>query len=44
MPNVRNTLAGTAQAVTYGELAFRHAPVHYQDTDSSDYPSEYLTA
>lgn len=26
------------------ELAFHYAPVHYQDTDSSDYPSEYITA
>ena len=35
--------AATA-AVTTSDLAFRYAPVHYQDTDSSDYPSEYITA
>ena len=29
-----------ACAATTAELAFRYAPVHYQDTDSSDYPSE----
>jgi hypothetical protein len=34
----------SAQSVTVGELAFQHAPAHYQDTDSSDYPSEYITA
>ncbi|MCW7538027.1 hypothetical protein OOT46_09225 [Aquabacterium sp. A7-Y] len=33
-----------AQAVSPAELAFFHAPVHYQDTDSSDYPSDYITA
>src|SRR5262245_37592831 len=33
-----------AQAVTNADLAFRYAPVHYQDTDSSDYPSDYITA
>jgi hypothetical protein len=38
------TAAGGALAVTPAELAFRHAPVHYQDTDSSDYASEYITA
>ncbi len=40
------TLFGSqgAHAVTHEELAFRHAPVHYQDTDSSDYPSDYITA
>ncbi len=36
--------AMTAQALTPAELAFHYAPVHYQDTDSSDYPSDYLTA
>jgi hypothetical protein len=36
--------AGSAGAVTDQELAFHYAPVHYQDTDSSDYPSDYLTA
>ena len=34
----------SAQALTTAELAFRYAPVHYQDTDSSDYASEYITA
>jgi hypothetical protein len=39
-------LAGVsgAHAATHAELAFQHAPAHYQDTDSSDYPSEFLTA
>jgi hypothetical protein len=37
-------VAGAAQAASPAELAFRYAPVHYQDTDSSDYPSEYITA
>lgn len=36
--------AASASAATPAELAFRYAPVHYQDTDSSDYPSEYITA
>src|ERR1700751_2236786 len=31
-------------AVSYADLAFHYAPVHYQDTDSSDYPSDYITA
>jgi hypothetical protein len=35
---------GTALAAAPADLAFRYAPVHYQDTDSSDYPSEYITA
>ena len=35
---------GTAHAVTNSDLAFHYAPVHYQDTDSSDYPSDYITA
>jgi hypothetical protein len=34
----------SAHAVSYSELAFQHAPVHYQDTDSSDYASDYITA
>jgi len=33
-----------ASAVTHDDLAFHYAPVHYQDTDSSDYPSDYVTA
>ena len=37
-------LMTVAHAATPSELAFRYAPVHYQDTDSSDYASEYLTA
>jgi hypothetical protein len=38
-------LMGTpAFAVSDADLAFRYAPVHYQDTDSSDYPSDYITA
>jgi len=36
--------AGAALAAAPADLAFRYAPVHYQDTDSSDYPSEYITA
>jgi len=35
---------GCAHAVNYSDLAFQYAPVHYQDTDSSDYPSDYITA
>ncbi|WKB55592.1 hypothetical protein [Eleftheria terrae] len=31
-------------AATPAELAYHHAPVHYQDTDSSDAASDYLTA
>ena len=34
----------SAHAATFEEIAFHYAPVHYQDTDSSDYPSEYITA
>lgn len=34
----------SALAVTNSDLAFHYAPVHYQDTDSSDYPSDYITA
>ncbi|MFZ3048007.1 MAG: hypothetical protein WA151_18995 [Desulfatirhabdiaceae bacterium] len=26
------------------DLAYRWAPVHYQDTDSSDYDADYLSA
>jgi hypothetical protein len=33
-----------AAAVTDLELALRWAPIHYQDTDSSDYDADYLTA
>src|SRR6185436_1252898 len=33
-----------ARATTTADLAFHYAPVHYQDTDSSDYPSDYLTS
>lgn len=33
-----------AHAATHAEVAFQHAPAHYQDTDSSDYPSDFLTA
>jgi hypothetical protein len=39
------TLAAmSAHADPYDALALHHAPVHYQDTDSSDYPSDYITA
>ncbi|WP_148715934.1 hypothetical protein [Chitinolyticbacter meiyuanensis] len=40
------TIIATAPslAASHDELAYRHAPVHYQDTDNSDYASEYLTA
>lgn len=34
----------TAHAVSYADLVFHYAPVHYQDTDSTDYPSDYITA
>jgi len=37
-------LGAPALALTPAELAYHHAPVHYQDTDSSDYPSDYITA
>lgn len=37
-------LSTSAWALTPAELAYHHAPVHYQDTDSSDYPSDYITA
>ncbi|WP_394616973.1 hypothetical protein JNUCC0626_46415 [Lentzea sp. JNUCC 0626] len=32
-----------AHAVTDHDLAFHWAPVHYQDTDSSDYDADYLS-
>lgn len=38
------TWGAGALAITNAELAYRYAPVHYQDTDSSDYPSDYITA
>lgn len=31
-------------AVSDLDLAYRWAPIHYQDTDSSDYDADYLTA
>lgn len=31
-------------AVTDADLAYRWAPVHYQDTDSTDYDADYLTS
>ncbi|MGH3736925.1 MAG: hypothetical protein ACRDT6_15140 [Micromonosporaceae bacterium] len=34
---------GPAMAATNAELAARWAPVHYQDTDSTDYDADYLT-
>jgi hypothetical protein len=34
----------SVEGATHAEVAFRHAPAHYQDTDSSDYPSDFLTA
>ncbi|GAA4437897.1 hypothetical protein GCM10023148_44840 [Actinokineospora soli] len=34
----------TAAAVTDHDLAARWAPIHYQDTDSSDYDADYVTA
>ena len=33
-----------AIAIDHQALAFHHAPVHYQDTDDSDYKSDYITA
>ncbi|HET8659207.1 MAG TPA: hypothetical protein VFM55_09440 [Micromonosporaceae bacterium] len=35
--------APAAAAVTLHELAMRWAPIHYQDTDSSDYDADYLS-
>jgi len=37
------TPAPAAAAVSDLELALRWAPVHYQDTDSSDYDADYLS-
>src|SRR5688500_755336 len=37
-------LASAAQAGPYDALVFNHAPIHFQDSDSSDYPSDYITA
>ncbi|MGX7825042.1 hypothetical protein ACTG9Q_08105 [Actinokineospora sp. 24-640] len=37
-------LGAPAAAVTDLELATRWAPIHYQDTDSSDYDADYVTA
>ncbi|NUT92528.1 MAG: hypothetical protein HOY78_10905 [Saccharothrix sp.] len=37
------TLTPPASAATDAELAFHWAPVHYQDTDSSDYDADYLS-
>jgi hypothetical protein len=37
-------VSGAAYADFHADLAFHHAPVHYQDTDSSDYPSDFITA
>jgi hypothetical protein len=36
-------LTTPAHAATDAELAFHWAPVHYQDTDSSDYDADYLS-
>ncbi len=36
--------APAASAISSADLAFHHAPVHYQDTDSSDAASDYITA
>jgi hypothetical protein len=33
-----------AQAMTHEEIALRWAPIHYQDTDSTDYFSDLITA
>jgi hypothetical protein len=37
-------LTSAVHAGPYDALAFQYAPVHYQDTDSSDYASDYITA
>ncbi|MFI9812755.1 hypothetical protein [Saccharothrix variisporea] len=37
------TLTSPASAATDAELAFHWAPVHYQDTDSSDYDADYVS-
>ncbi|MFC4100795.1 hypothetical protein [Paenibacillus xanthanilyticus] len=39
-PGAKSALA----AVSDAQLALRWAPVHYQDTDSTDYDADYLTA
>ncbi|MBB5959381.1 hypothetical protein FHS29_006002 [Saccharothrix tamanrassetensis] len=36
-------VATPAKAATDAELAFHWAPIHYQDTDSSDYDADYLS-
>lgn len=36
-------LTAPASAATDAELAFHWAPVHYQDTDSSDHDADYLS-
>ncbi|GGP71708.1 hypothetical protein [Saccharothrix coeruleofusca] len=36
-------LVHPAHAVSDAELALRWAPIHYQDTDSSDYDADYLS-
>ncbi|WP_196427268.1 hypothetical protein [Paenibacillus woosongensis] len=36
--------AGSASAASDLDLAYRWAPVHIQDTDSSDYDADYITA
>lgn len=33
-----------SQAAFHDDLAYHHAPIHYQDTDSTNYPAEYITA
>ena len=47
--NIGTTVASllvvsTALASDYADLAFHHAPIHYQDTDNSDYKQDYITA
>ena len=37
------TAPAPAMAATNAELAARWAPIHYQDTDSTDYDADYLT-
>lgn len=39
-----SSVIATAHGAFYDELAYHHAPIHYQDTDSSNYPAEYITA
>ena len=36
-------VVGGYRGVTDFELAYRHAPIHYQDTDSSNYRADYIT-